>query len=340
MTEQEIAFHLLHAALDGEAPHLGNNSLDAARWWSLFRLLQRNHVAALCFDAAAASGAPRDVIMPWLAEREKAVDWHRHQQTVQTDITDRMARHGIETLVLKGTHTARYYPQPETREFGDLDLYFYDRHAEADNIARQELGIAMNDASHHHTKYNYRGVTVESHYHFLNVNYPPDNRRYESLLTALAPSPTFEVLFLLRHMAGHFAASRITLRDLTDWYLTCRTLREQVEWDRVQDTLQKYGMGAFASALSAVIERQLGYTMPLPPTDILDTDGRVEHDLVYGTDDDEHPYDGLSRLGWKMRRWRTTRWKRRMVYSASDPHLLVASLVSHISNPRSILHKM
>jgi hypothetical protein len=139
-------------------------------------------------------------------------------------------------------------------------------------------------------------------------------------------------------MACHFAASRITLRDLTDWYLTCQALREQVDWHQVQGILQQYHMDTFASALSAIIERHLGHTMPLPSTGRLDVD-RMEHDLVYGDAVDESEADGLARLGWKLRRWRALGWKRHMVFGDSEWALLLASLTSHAEKPHSILHK-
>lgn len=339
MSEQETAYQLLRAALNRQEPCLGTKPLDTARWWSLFRLLQRNHVAALCYEAATAGGAPREVIIPWLAEYSKVVDWHSYQHNVQDEIVGTMQQHGIKTLVLKGIHTAQYYPRPEEREFGDLDLYFYDLHHEADRVAGGKMGVEVRHNSHHHTKYDYRGVTIESHYDFLNVHYPPSNHRYEKMLKELAPSPTFEILFLIRHMACHFAASRITLRDLTDWYLTCKALREQVDWHQVQGILKQYHMDTFASVLSAIIERQLDYTMPLPGISLLDGDSRVEHDLVYGDATDESDADGFSRLGWKLRRWRALSWKRHMVFGDSEWVLFLASLTSHAEKPHSILHK-
>ncbi len=344
MTEMQLAYSLLKAALDGGKPYLGIEAPDADHWWSLFRLLQRNHVAALCYEGAAAAGAPREVLMPWLAEHEKAVGWHRYQRRVQQEIVDAMAKHGIETLVLKGTHMSQYYPRPEEREFGDLDLYFYDRHDEADRVACEVLKVTVGNDAHHHSKYNYSGVTVESHYDFINTHYPPSNRRYEALLKEAAPSPAFEVLFLLRHMACHFASSRITLRDLVDWTLTCRAMEGQVDWEQVQRAVDDYGMTAFVSALDGVAERQLGYRPPLRSTEGPDNVGNIrqlERDIVYGSPEtaDKHA-DGLARLGWKLRRWKAQAWKRRMVFRDSEPTLLLASLTSHAEKPKSILHKM
>ena len=344
MTEMQRAYNLLRVALDGDIPHRDIAEMDTSRWWSLFRLMQVNHMTALTAKTVAGMAVPREVKIPWLVEAEKAEGWHRHQYKVQQDIVNTMKRHGIDTLVLKGTHTAQYYPHPVTRQFGDLDLYFYGRHDEADRVAHEVLKVDVGSYAHHHTKYNYRGVTVESHYDFVNVHYPPSNRRYEAMLKELAPSPTFEVLFLLRHMACHFAASRITLRDLVDWTLTCRALETQVDWATVQNAVGQYGMAPFADALNGISDKQLGYRPPLDfpgGSDTLEATRRLEHDIVYGNAvTNDTGTDGMSRLTWKMRRWRALGWKRKMVFSDSQGSLLLASLTSHAEKPQSILHKM
>ena len=340
MSEQELIYRLLRGALQGQPAYLGTAPLDSTAWWRLFQLSQHNHVTALTADTVASLDISREVLIPWLTEKEKTIDWHRQQQEVQQEIVNAMQQHGIDTLVLKGTHVAQYWPQPEAREFGDLDLYFYDKHEEADRVAREVLRVKVTNEAHHHSRYDYRGVTVESHYDFVNRHYPPSNRRYEAMLKELCPSATFEVLFLLRHMAGHFAASRITLRDLVDWALTCRALQGQVDWTMVENTIAQYGMDTFARALGTIAEHHFDIPMPLtlhgPDRDIV---SRLERDIVYGTVSD-HAADGMGRLSWKMRRWQALDWKRKLVYNDNPLSLTLTSLVSHAEKPRSILHKM
>ena len=338
--EIDIAFALLRGALDGTVPEVEH--MDAHSWWHLFRLMQQNHVAALTAETTAALDVPREVMMPWLSEQQKAKDWYSYQLGVQEDIVGMMAKNGINTLVLKGTHTAQYYPKPELREFGDLDLYFYDKHDEADMVAAKRLRVSVGNEAHHHSKYNYRGVTVESHYDFLNTHYPPSNRSYEKMLKEQVGTATFEVLFLLRHMAGHFAASRITLRDLTDWVLTCQALKDKADWTLVDKSIEDFGMTDFVAVLDDIAESRLGIS-PLPhPTSVSASKALVEKDIVYGSavlrGDGQH--DGLDRLGWKLRRWREMGWKREMVYNDSPWRLFLASLTAHAEKPQSILHKM
>ena len=338
MTDLQPTYSLVSAAINSTPPAA---VADGDQWRMLFALLQRNHVAALCAEAARAAGTPRAVLMPWLAEKEKAMLWQQHQREVQDEIVGTMARHGIETLVLKGLHTAQYYPQPTLREFADLDLYFYSRHDEADRVAQNELKATIGNDGHHHSKYDYRGVTVESHYDFVNTHYPPSNRSYEVLLKRLAPSATFEVLFLLRHMAVHFASSHITLRDLCDWVLTCRALAGQTDWNTVGQTAVEYGMGDFAAAIEDIAARQLGgqrLTGLEPAPRLAD---RMEQDIVMGcTASPGHEGDGISRLGWKLRRWRANGWKRRAALGDPPCRLAIASLASHAAKPRSIMHKV
>lgn len=359
VNEIDIVFALLRSALGGnqggERLDPQRSTLSSKEWWHLFRLMQQNHVAALTAEVLP-TGMPREVLLPWLAEGDKAVRWHRYQQEVQQEIVDIMAHHGIETLVLKGTNTARHYPTPQLREFKDLDLYFYDKHDDADRVAREVLKVEVSNDAHHHSKYNYRGVTVESHYNFLNTHYPPSNRRYEALLKELISTSdshssfithhsSFEVLFLLRHMACHFAASRITLRDLVDWTLTCQALADKVDWQLVNKTIEDYGMTDFFAALNAIATQHLGVSMSqclaVLQSQCLDVSlvHMIEHDLVYGSEEADTKADGLERLGWKLRRWRALAWKRRMVFNDSPLRLLLSSFTSHIEKPQSILHK-
>lgn len=337
-TEIDIAFALLRVAIAGvdkDSPLTSHLSpLTSKDWWSLFRLLQQNHVVALTADTMATLDVPREVKIPWLAERDKAVRWHRYQLEVQQGIVSLMEQHGIKTLVLKGTHLSQYYPQPELREFGDLDFYFYDQHDEADRVAKEKLGAEVRNDSHHHSKYNYRGVTVESHYDFVNTHFPRSNRRYEALLKKHVPSPTFEVLFLLRHMACHFTASRITLRDVVDWTLTCRALADKVDWQLVKKAIEDFGMTDFVAALNTIVENRLGTQSP----SLSATQSLMEHDIVYGSVDDSDA-DGPSRLGWKLHRWHALAWKRKMVYNDSALSLYLTALTSHSMKPHSILHK-
>ncbi len=317
-SDVDITFTLLKSALDGSTPELG--SMDVSRWWSLFRRMQQNHVAALTYNATARCEVSRDVLMPWLSEREKGIDWHRYQSGVQKDIVDTMLRNGIRTLVLKGTHLAQYYPEPELREFGDLDLYFFDSHAEADRVAQRELKVTVNTEPHHHTRYNYRGVTVESHYDFFNNYYPGSNKPYNKMLASLAPSPTFDVLHFLRHAAIHFAAKGLNLRDLCDWVMIV-TNGKDIDWNTVEREINHFGMAPFVATLDEITRTRLGIASPLHFCAPADAADHLIHDIFYSK---PHP----TAVGQYFH----SRWKRRLAFGDSLPSQFLHKTLSHLSH--------
>lgn len=318
VNEPDIVFELLKASLSGDVPKV--SAMDAHDWWHIFRLMQANHVAALTAGAMATQEVPREVKIPWLAERDKAERWYRYQAEVQQEIVDTMTRHGIETLVLKGTHTAQYYPQPDLREFGDLDLYFHDRHDEADAVAERELHVTVSNVSHHHSKYDYRGVTVESHYDFFNCHYPGSNRRYNQMLIALVPSSTFDVLHFLRHAAIHFADRGLRLRDLSDWVQIISNSKG-IDWNTVGAEVERFGMSSFVAALDSLTHSRLGIASPLKLSCPDGIANRMEIDIFQ-----RHPQGEL------IQQYLSSRWKRHLAFGDSLTSQLIHKTLSRLSH--------
>ena len=73
MKELDIAFNLLKSALDAQPPYLGTQPIGADVWWKLFRMMQRNRIAALASEAINMlpddQRPPRDVLIPWPCNR-------------------------------------------------------------------------------------------------------------------------------------------------------------------------------------------------------------------------------------------------------------------------------
>ena len=314
--EIDIAFALLRSAISGETLVLDNKPIETDTWWNVFKLVQQHHVVALSYDGATRCEVPRKVIMPWLAEREKAVDWHCYQTDVQHEIVGVMQRNNIPARILTGTHLAQYYPQPELREFVDLDFYFGDWHKEADELAQKELHIAIDTKPHHHTKFDYRGVTVESHYDFFNRHYPASNHQYNCILASLGRSTTFDVLHFLRHAAIHFASQGLKMRDLCDWAFIA-TRASDVDWNMVKATMGRFGMSDFVATLDSVTHSRLGVASPLWDNCQTGFDEKLEEDMFHS-----------SLIGKKRNRG----WKRSLTFNDTAISLLIHKAISHLSH--------
>lgn len=342
-------FGLLRQSLSGTLAeeHLFHD-VAQKEWEELFVLSQRNKIAAVMLDGVLslplAQQPPRSVMIPWMAECQKAEQAYRYKHEAEQELIRFFKQNGINTLILKGTSVSRYYPRPERRPSSDIDIYQYGRQKEADELIARELGVDVTSDGHHHTKYAFRGVTVESHYEFFNTHVPPSSKGYESLLKAMNPeSATFEALLHARHMAVHFVSGKITLRNLCDWAMFLESRRGEVDWKLVSSTFREYGMLPFVAALQYIVETQLAVEpiKELPASREMSLCERVLSDTAYGgieASDPETP--GLERLVWKFRRLRANRWKHGVCFC--DPWLktLLSSSWAHLQKPQTILHKV
>lgn len=344
-------FALLRAGLWGQLPEEALfETVSFEEWKELFTLAGDNKVTALCCDGIERlpqqCRPPRGIWIPWVAERQKVEERYQHQLRVLGELENLFEPQGIRTLVLKGAAVGSYYPIPKHRQFDDLDLYHWGKWKEADALVSQQLGVKVSNDAYHHTKYDYLGVTIENHYTFVNCRNQRSDKDYERLLVAQlgeSYNPTFEALFLMRHMSGHFASSRITVRNLTDWLMFVERYRDCVDWEKISDVFNHYVMTPFVGTVHAILEDELGL-QPVPhlhrnPDEKLNH--RVLCDILYGEFAEmQHSQENLGRVFWKLRRYRANRWKHQICYS--DPWLssFCRGIFAHMLKPRSIIHKM
>lgn len=114
----------------------------------------------------------------------------------------------------------------------------------ADRLLHEKQDIKIDNSHHHHSVFNYKGLTVENHYDFLNIYAHLSSRIIEKRLKELAenavplkmkdgtevwlPSADFNALFILRHTAAHFAGSAMIIRQIIDWGMFVQKHHDEV----------------------------------------------------------------------------------------------------------------
>lgn len=356
-----IVFGLLRSSLFDE-PYRLERSLGTDEWSDVFDFCCRQKVSALVAQGIELQPEERRpdprMMRRFMVEKDRVSHHSQYLQKTFLQLLQFFNHNGFRTMLLKGALTSSYYPKPNLREYGDIDIYQFGQYRQADEAVAQKFGVKVSNDAHHHTKYVFEGVTVESHYDFVNTHTPRSNKAYEQLLKSYdasaykihfrgedlwLPSATFQALFLVRHMVGHFASGQITVRDLCDWSMFLYRRGEEVDWVKVSEVYRQYNMHHFVGALQGVLEDYLGLpSIPMLPRDkdkVLMK--RVFNDILYGEfGESVHEQEDLSRLWWKLRRHHSNRWKHQIIYSDSYLGTLADSIASHIAKPRSILHKM
>lgn len=356
----KILFSALRSALSGEK--FGEELLAGVterEWDELLRFAQQHNVLPLLCDGIASQRKqiPPKAFSKLVGMTVVGEDKYAERVDVIKSLAKLFAQHNIPLMVLKGYGVSLYYPQPNHRVFSDVDTYNFGKLEEADKVLGEQLGVEIDVDVHHHTTCVYRGVLIENHYDFVNTSAHNSNARFEKILKAevekkykvhkigeeeiLLPSSMFNALFLMRHMALHYAAERVSVRHLCDWKQFVEAEGNNIDWQRVQTISKQFNMNRFADAISAICIDHLGLDARLVPN--IERNAKLEerifNDILYAEFDEERPNGGLFKIvWWKTRRFFANSWKHKLIYNESVLRTFVQSSHSHLLKPKTIKH--
>lgn len=354
---------------------------NALEWSTLFGLSVKQCVPSVVLDglnkslvsaALPGKGVAQTDKLKWLGmllnmERQYAI-----HESVVAALAAVYQSAGYRMMLLKGYGLSKYWPIPNHRPTGDIDIYlmYMDSCGKdncqpawkcADLMMKEKFGVEIDNSHHHHSVFTYKGIMVENHYDFINVHSHRSNQWIENEFKTLAltgseeytfdngakllfPSPLLHCLFVARHNACHFAAEHLNLRQLLDWALFVEKRNEDMDWDYFWSTAKKMGMEKFVLCMAFIAIEQLSFEKSIfhIPDEYMDFQ-KCEHDLIDKVFDDIlHPTDegndgkGLVYVVRRFKLWKRNLWKHRIVYSDSVVSTFYAQIKSHLMKPTTI----
>ena len=245
-TSERMLFALLRASLHQvETERASFHQVSEENWKQCYRLAARQGVMALAWDGITTLPAEfqpsRALKLTWgMAVQDYEAKYARYCRTIQ-ELSTLYAEQGIVTVQMKGVGLSTYYPHPSRREGGDIDIYTFSADvskmtdAEANLLAdklMEQQGIEVDMHSYKHSNFYYKGIPIENHKFFLNVQDYPIAAQVDAILQKvlrpqrtdlldgecciLTPSPAFNTLFLAFHASQHYG-SGLALHHLCDW---------------------------------------------------------------------------------------------------------------------------
>ena len=101
--------------------------LNEDQWQELINLAKQQGVAAICYDSIEASNnvfkAPQNVIIMFYGIAEIFKQQYASKRAATEKMLKLFGDNGVKMMVLKGMSLNRYYPKPEHRHSGDIDIY-------------------------------------------------------------------------------------------------------------------------------------------------------------------------------------------------------------------------
>ena len=343
--EQQLV-QLIRISVSG-TPEPISSKLD---WTEMMHYSSSQGVLGVAFGAIehlSAEDRPHiDFIMDWMRQITYLESINKIHKDIIKEISTFLQKNDIRMLLLKGYGLSLFWPKPDSRPIGDIDIYTFGKWEETDRVICQKLGIKSNTSHHKHSELHYKGKTIENHYEFLNVHAHRSTAEIENILheelnaypdkeipNLYYPSARFNALYLLRHSGEHFASKNMKLRLVLDWGFFVKA--NTIDWQWLLQTLDRVGMKQYLAVVNAICTRHLGFSPELFPKLPVD-EALVErslNDILHPEIEREHKYNLVREIIFRFQRWWKNGWKNQMVYKESRWQLLFTQMWSHILKP-------
>lgn len=342
-----------------------DGSLESVNWAEVKALSKKYGLSAVVLDGANSmalkGGLPAVAEMDypfkkqWIGTAVKSYEYrYESYKKAIRSLAAFYNSHGFKMMVLKGYACSLDWPNPCHRPSGDIDIWLFGRYKEADEALSSEKGVKINSSHHHHTVFRVGKFLVENHYDFINVHHHKSNQQLEKILKEFGqddsyyteidgervylPSPNLHALFLLEHAMLHFVTSDINLRQVIDWAFFVKAHGKEVDWQRIMNVLEEFGMKPFFGIFNSICVEHLGFNasdFPYVSEDnALKT--RTLNEILSPEFQTEYPAHLIPRVIYKFRLWKSSTWKYKLCYRESMWSNFWTGVWSHILKPSSI----
>ena len=236
-----LLFELLRLALDTAAQSQELEEVPSEEdWKAIYKLAKCQSVLGVVFNAIKKLPEnfrpARALLLRWSMDAEGTAGMNKLLNLEAARLTKIFDGAGCKNAVLKGPANARLYPDPLSRQCGDIDIWVEGSRKEVSALLyRLNLLNADTDdhaySQHHiHLPKNKDGVTVEVHFKpasgipfrngSLQIFLNEEIRKAELVPEGFySPSIKFALVMQLAHLQQHFYAGGLGFRQYTDYLM-------------------------------------------------------------------------------------------------------------------------
>ena len=228
-------------------------NLDTRSWVAIVKIARQQSVAGLLYNTVTllpdSVQVPGDIVLALMAGAEEARRDNRKKAAVTESLMARFNAQGLHPVVMKGLTVARYYPSPDLRQSGDIDLYLpRDCFSEAMKCLTDPSPAS--DGSIHSKE---EGVDIDLHDRYFDLHCR------ESLLPEPG-TPEATILMLSAHILKHAIGTGIGIRQLCDLAAAWQALKSGLDPATIRDLFKRTGTLRWNRLLFSFLEEELGLT--------------------------------------------------------------------------------
>lgn len=287
MTKYLPYFQFLRFAMNPVNQSVPN--IEGFDWDGFFRFATEQSISGVVFEGVKILGdqgmkPPFKTLMEWIAIAVKIEEKNNILNSECVRLSKLFEAEGHKTVILKGQANGRLYPNPLSRQPGDIDIYVDGGERRVmDTLLRLKMinkvdigefeGTCNASKSYHHVHLptNERGVDVEIHFRpSSGVWNPIANKKLQSFLEAeigsgckkvdegfWVPSLRFALVMQMAHIEHHLMDEGIGLRQIIDYYYLLKSDERQTVGN-LSDKFQSFGLSKVAGAVMWILREILG----------------------------------------------------------------------------------
>lgn len=337
---------LIYTTLTGKPINV--DGVTEEEWQRCFDMALQQNVLAMTFPAM--SSLPKELRpsfmlwSKWMAYTQSVAEQSQYKRQVVEKIGSWLAEEGLTTIILKGFSLSAFYPNPNLREFGDIDIFSSDSY-DAVNACFAKHGVKVDSVDGHHAYLKVDGISVEHHFAFSNTKVKDGLVSPEEELQRLVisnpqptsmpginfPDPVFTALFVGWHAYEHFLQEKIELRYVIDWALALRQLSGQ-EAETLNEIKRNTGWGEFCFTLTKIAIHRLDLPQTWFPNEELVSSEqvhRVWNDILNSPRTPKSKNTIFRRI-FIARRMLKNSWKFADYSNISASRLIIKEFVGHV----------
>lgn len=266
----------LRAFVQGTAPE----KLETAQQDALFQLANKNLTGGIvCYAYMSHPELAPPELLPRLKKQcfgEIALYARRAEQ--MKSLAVQLDGSGIDCILFKGGVVREYYPIPELRTFGDIDLVIRKEDRTRCDERMKALGYEVRENWEPVFSYLKGQEFYEIHTDVMEIDVS-DKADYISYYSRIwehvQPSttvarphvmeftPEFHFLYLLTHIAKHISGSGAGIRMYLDIAFFIRRFGDSVDWEWIKGELETLRLSEFANMALSAVEQWFGVGSPL-----------------------------------------------------------------------------
>ena len=302
----KLIFEFLRYCLGNEVDMSG--VVAGMNWQRLYEFASKQAMLGVCFDGIERLGKEypeelkqnpidRNLLMSWMGAAQQIRRQNVKVNVVAGKLYSMLREDGLRCCILKGQGNALMYPNPYSRNPGDIDVWVNASREQITEYAKKHFELE-DDMRFHHLETTMDGVPVELHFFPGIMNNLVYNARLQKWFKRNAdlqcsnvvslpddageiavPTAAFNVVYQLTHLYHHFFDEGIGMRQIVDYYFVVISdellvirdellvIRDELLVIRdellvIRDTLQrelKYlGLWKFAGAVMYVLHEVIG----------------------------------------------------------------------------------